>query len=118
MSRYNTFLLVFILSILALIVFLYFYLSAIFSIVIQAQDHAEPDPFEIVATLFNPAVMISGLVLALSSILYRVLGIVHVARSKTVSDGEKAIWIIGFVLVGFITGIVFLVMAKGRKFVD
>ena len=58
------------------------------------------------------------LVLGLSSLAYRILGIVYVAKSKTVSDGEKALWIVGFIIMGFITGIVFLVMAKGRKFVE
>lgn len=118
MNRYNTFLMVFTFSIIALVVFLYFYLSAIFSIVVQAHEHMQPDPFEVLGTLFSPAILISGLALVLSSIGYRVLGIVYVAKNKTVSDGEKACWIIGFILVGFITGIVFLVMAKSRKFVD
>ena len=35
-----------------------------------------------------------------------------------VKDGEKALWIIGFILMGFITAIVFLIMAKGKKFVE
>ena len=118
MSRYNTFLLVFILSVVAFIVFMVTYLNAIFGLAFHIDDHSGPDPFELLANIFSPEVLISGLVLGLSSLAYRILGIVYVAKNKTVSDGEKAIWIVGFVIMGFITGIVFLVMAKGRKFVD
>lgn len=77
-----------------------------------------PNPIGIFSTIFSPQVVISGLVLALSSLAYRIQGIVYVARNKTVSDGEKALWIVGFILMGFVTAIVFLIMAKGRKFVD
>jgi hypothetical protein len=120
MSKYNTFLTVFIISVIALIVFLVFYLQAIFNVVGVAQqfNNEEPSPFLIMNTIFSPPVIISALILGLSSLAYRILGIVHVARNKTVKDGEKALWIIGFILMGFVTAIVFLVMAKGRKFVE
>jgi hypothetical protein len=78
----------------------------------------EPSPFLIFNTIFNPAVLISALILGMLSLAYRILGIVHVVKNKTVKDGEKALWIVGFIIMGFVTAIVFLVMAKGRKFVD
>lgn len=118
MSRYNTFLFLFILSVVAAVVFMVTYLNAIFGFVFHIDDHSGADPFELLANIFSPAVLIPGLVLGLSSLAYRILGIVYVAKSKTVSDGEKALWIVGFIIMGFITGIVFLVMAKGRKFVE
>jgi len=120
MTKYNTFLTVFIVSIIALIFFLVFYIQGIFELVYTIDDLKgdEPSPFLILNTLFNPAVLISAIILGISSLVYRVLGIVYVARNKTVNDGEKALWIIGFIIMGFITGIVFLIMAKGRKFVD
>jgi heme/copper-type cytochrome/quinol oxidase subunit 4 len=120
MSKYNIFLTVFIISAVALIVFLVVYIQAIFGLVYTLEDLKgdEPGPFLILNTLFSPAVIISGMVLGLSSLIYRILGIVHVAKSKTVKDGEKALWIIGFIIMGFVTAIVFLVMAKGRKFVE
>lgn len=120
MNKYNTFLAVFIISAVALIVFLVFYIQAILGLVFTLEElHGdEPSPFLILNTIFNPTVIISGIILGVSSLLYRVLGIVHVARSKTVSDGEKALWIVGFIIMGFVTAIVFLIMAKGRKFVD
>lgn len=117
MSKYNTFLFVFIISIIAFIVFMAFYLNAVFSFAFHGNEYRR-DGFEIFATIFNPTVIFSGIVLAASSLAYRIIGIVYVAKSKTVNDGEKALWIIGFIMMGFITAIVFLVMAKGRKFVE
>lgn len=118
MNKYNTFLAVFIFSLLAFIFFMIFYLDAIFGFAFQIHEHTKPDPFEMLFTIFSPAVIISGIVLGISSLVYRIIGIVYVARNKTVSDGEKALWIIGFILMGFVTAIVFLIMAKGRKFVE
>jgi hypothetical protein len=118
MNKYNTFLAVFIISAIAFIFFFIFYLNAIFGIVFHLHEHTEPDPFEIFSTIFSPAVIISAIVLGVTSLVYRILGIVYVAKNKIVSDGEKALWIIGFILMGFVTAIVFLVMAKGRKFVE
>ena len=96
MNKYNTFLTVFIISVIAMIVFLVFYLQAIFGVIRTVDEFRGEEP----------------------SLTYRILGIVHVAKNKTVKDGEKALWIIGFIIMGFITAIVFLVMAKGRKFVE
>jgi len=118
MSKYNTFLTVFIISIIALIFFLVSYLSAIFSLISHANELDHTDPFEVLSTILSPSVLISGLIMAVTNLVYRILGIVHVARNKTVTDGEKALWIIGFIIMGFVTAIVFLIMAKGRKFVE
>jgi len=51
-----------------------------------------------------------------TSLTSRIMGIVAVAKSKTVADGEKALWIVGFALMSFITSIIFLIMAKGKGF--
>jgi len=120
MTKYNTFLTVFIISVVAFIVFMAFYVQAIFGLIKTMDEfkNEDPNPFIIFNTIFSPQVIISAIVLGFSSLTYRILGIVHVARNKTVRDGEKALWIIGFILMGFVTAIVFLVMAKGRKFVE
>ncbi len=120
MTKYNTFLAVFIISIIALIAFLIFYFQAIFGVAFSFQEKQPygPDPINILAGIFTPEVIISGAIMTLSSLLYRIIGIVYVARNKTVSDGEKALWIIGFIIMGFITGIVFLILAKGKKFTE
>lgn len=120
MNKYNTFLTLFIISIVALIVFLVFYIQAIFGLILTFDELAgnKPSPFLVITTLFNPGVIISGIILAITSLAYRIVGIVHVARNKTVSDGEKVLWVIGFFFMGFITAIVFLIMAKGKKLVE
>ena len=120
MTRYNTFLALFIISIVAMAFFLTFYIKAILGLVatVDELNGQKPNVMLILNILFNPQVIVTGIILALSSLAYRVLGIVYVAKNKTVSDGEKALWIIGFILVGFITGIVFLAIAKGKKFVE
>jgi len=120
MTKYNTFLAIYLISVIAMIVFLIFYMQAIFGVIRTVDEFRgdEPSPFLIFNTIFSPQVIISGIILGFSSLAYRILGIVHVARNKTVRDGEKALWIIGFIIMGFVTAIVFLVMAKGRKFVE
>ncbi len=118
MTKYNTFLTFFILSVFSLIFFLIFYLQGIFTFAMNAHEYTDPNPFNIFSTIFNPTVIISGVIMVITSLIYRVLGIVYVANNKTASDGEKALWIIGFIIMGFVTAIVFLIMAKGRKFVD
>ncbi len=118
MNRYNVFLSLFILAIISFIVFFYFYLNAILTIIAQSHEHISQDPFEVFSNFFNPGILIAGLVLAFSSLAYRILGIVYVAKNKTASDGEKALWIIGFILFGFVTAIVFLILARSRHFLD
>ncbi|MEO7266263.1 MAG: hypothetical protein ABIW38_15205 [Ferruginibacter sp.] len=117
MSKYNSFLALFVISIVAFIFFMASYLQIIFAFVMHSNEYSNHQPIELLATIFTPRVIISVTILGISSLIYRILGIVYVARSSTVSDGEKAIWIIGFVLMGFISGIVFLILAKGKKFV-
>ena len=120
MSKYNVFLAVFIIMILSMIVFFVFYIQAIFGFALNLEEleSHNPNPFHFLSAIFSPEIIISGIILTISSLLYRILGIVHVARSQSITDGEKALWIIGFFIMGFITAIVFLIMAKGRKFVD
>lgn len=109
MAKYNTFLFVFIISIIAIIVFLIFYMQAIFGFAMNLNnmEQVHHNPFEFFGRIFTPMVIISGMLMAISSLVYRILGIVHIARNKTVNDGEKALWIVGFIIMGFVTAIVF-----------
>ena len=119
MSKYTTFLSLFIVSVIAVTFFMFFYMQGIFGIIshVDELENAAPNPLQIFSTIFSPALIISLLILIVSGLAYRIMGIVFVAKNKTVTDGEKALWIVGFVLMGFVTGIVFLIMAKGRKYV-
>ena len=120
MSKYNTFLTLFIVSIVAGILFFIFYFQAIMGFAFHSREFAQnrTDPFEVFASIFSPQVILSFVVMALTSLACRIYGIVLVAKNKTVSDGEKALWIVGFVLLSFITAIVFLIMAKGKRFTE
>lgn len=118
MSKYNSFLLLFLISIVAMIAFFIVYIQIIFAVAYDGQDffRHNSDPGEFLALIFSPQVVITFIIMALSNLAYRIQGIVLVARNKLVSDGEKALWIIGFILMGFITAIVFLILAKNKQF--
>ncbi len=115
--KYNTFLWMFILSIIAGIVFLIFYIQAIVSIAQIGIHERQPDPFAVLGHIFSPAVLLSLVAAFITGLVYRIMGIVWIAKNKTASGGEKALWIIGFVILGFVTGIVFLALAKSRKLI-
>lgn len=119
MTKYTTFLALFIISVVAGIVLMGIYLTNIFNLMGHTEPvdtNGSPGPF--FSAIFNSPFIIAGLLTIFSSLAYRITGIVCVVRNKTIYDGEKALWIIGFVLMGFVTAIVFLVMARGRKFVE
>ncbi len=116
MIKYNTFLILFITSVIVSLVFVVFYIHSISSVMLHEQEYTDQHPFEVMRYLFSVPVIISLIVLVTSNLAYRITGIVAVAKSNTVSDGEKALWIIGFVLLSFITSIVFLILAKGKGF--
>jgi len=75
-------------------------------------------PEQFLRTIFTPEVIISALIMIVSALASKILGIVYVAKNKTIESGEKALWIIGFIILGFITTIVFLVLAKSKHMVD
>lgn len=116
--KFNTFIWVFILSILSAVVFMVFYLKAIFSFVHTADmyEHST-DPFAFFANIFTPEVIISFIVMVIASLAYRIMAIVWIAKNNVITGGEKALWIVGFIILGFVTAIVFLVLAKSRKLI-
>jgi len=118
MNKYNSFLTLFILSVVASFAFMIIYFKGIFAFVFHAQEHTITNPFEIFSTLFSPALILSLIITVITGLACRILGIVYVARNKTVADGEKALWIIGFIFMSFVTSIVFLIMGKNRKYME
>ena len=118
MNKYNTFLTLFIVTVIAFICFMLFYLSAIFSFIGDAFMQPNANPSQMFSTIFSTQLIIALVIMLIASLANRIFGIVMIAKTRTISDGEKALWIIGFVLMSFVTSIVFLVMAKGKKFVD
>jgi hypothetical protein len=118
MGKYNTFLTLFIVATIAFLFFMGFYIGGFFLAAAQAFDKPNPDPFEMFRLIFSVKVIVAFIIAATASLINRIFGIVIVAKNKTISDGEKALWIIGFVLLSFVTSIVFLIMAKGKKLVE
>lgn len=116
--KYKTFLWTFILSVIAGMVFFVFYIRAIFSLTRSAYSGYDPDPFTVLGNIFTPEVIISFVILALASLAYRIMAIVWIAKNKIINSSEKALWIVGFILLGFVTAIVFLILAKSRKLVE
>ena len=116
--KYKTFLWTFILSVIAGMVFFVFYIRAIFSLTRSAYSGYDPDPFAVLGNIFTPEVIISFVILALASLAYRIMAIVWIAKNKIINSSEKALWIVGFILLGFVTAIVFLILAKSRKLVE
>lgn len=68
--------------------------------------------------IFTPSVIISFVVMAITTLAYKIMGIVIIANNKIIDGGEKALWIVGFIILGFVTSIVFLFLAKSRKLVE
>jgi len=117
MSRYNTFLTVFITACITIAVFVLFYLQSFFAMAINTEHgivHESHDFFY----FFNQQIIISGIVTVIANLAYRILGIVYISKIKSLTDVEKVVWALGFIFFGFVVAIVFLLIAKNRKFLD
>lgn len=116
--KYNIFLWIFILSIVSAVILMVFYFKAIFSFVHHAEMYeGNPNPFAFLANIFTPEVIISLVLTIATGLAYRIMAIVWIAKNKVISGGEKALWIVGYILLGFVTAIVFLILAKSRKLI-
>jgi hypothetical protein len=119
--KYNVFLNLFLAATLAGIVTVIFYVYGFFNIINTARQISNSDitnPFEPLASIFTPQLIVAFCVAAITGLAYRIYAIVSLAKNKTVSDGEKALWVVGFVMMGFVTGIVYLVLARSKNFVE
>jgi predicted permease len=114
MNQYRLFVAAFIISIIAMIVFFATYFNGLMNMMREAIHHEDIDPFYFFEMIFSPLMLTALAILIISGLLYKVLGIIFVARSSKLPGGEQAIWIIGFVLFGFITAIVFMAIGKSR----
>ncbi len=122
-THYRLLVISFILSLLAGILFIIFYASAIIALM-GSIDYASngdvvnpPDPEKILRLFFNPALIISGAITGIASITNRIIGIILVAGNKTMKEGERALWILGFILMNLVTNILFLALRKSRNLV-
>lgn len=123
-TYYRLLVISFILSLLAGIVFFIFYGSVIISLIgnvqdfsNQIQENAPPDPEAILRLFFNPALIISGAIAGIASVTNRIIGIILIAGNKTMQEGERVLWILGFILMNIVTNIVFLALKNTRNLV-
>lgn len=114
MSLYRLFIISFIVCIIATVVFFGSYFSSMLQI-IRVSRVQEVQPEAILSAFFSPVWLAALVFMSITALLYRVLGIVFAVRNPNLEGGEKAMWVIGFVLFGFITAIIFMVMASSRN---
>lgn len=118
MQKLNSFITVFIIAIVATGVFLVFYFKAFFALSFHDElyNSGEFDPFFDV--ILNPQLIISGIVMGIANIAYRALAIYYVSKTPSINQGEKIMWILGFVCFGFVTAIVFILIARNRRLLE
>lgn len=115
MQTYCIFIVAFVLSILGMVVFFGIYLSAMMHFMQYVSAHHEPDPTVIFKTVFSAPLIISFACSAIAGLVYRILGIVYIANNPELQGGEQALWVIGFLLMGFVAAIVFMALCKSRR---
>lgn len=117
---YKIFKLAFFISLLGLAAFFVSYFMNIMDLVRNAeqlQEYNNSDPGYILKTLFSPTMLTSLIITTIAQLTYIILGIVFVVRNKNIQDTERVLWILGFLLVGFVTAIVFMILNKSRRLV-
>ena len=117
MTKFNTFLAVFIIACITIVIFVVFYLQSFFAMAVNSHDLIVNDTTDFFY-FFNSQIIISGVVMLIANLAYRILGIVYITKIPALTDAEKVIWSLGFVFFGFVVAIVFLLIAKNRKFLD
>ena len=122
-THYRLLLISFILSLLAGISVIIFYSSGIIALIsgIEYMPNGTvtnpPDPEKVLRAFFNPGLIISGAIAFIASITNRIAGIIIIARNKTMKEGERVLWILGFILINVVTNIVFLALKNTRNLV-
>lgn len=116
---YHLLIVTFILSNIAGILLVVFYFQAIADLFGGLDAMAigapqEPDPSDVFRFFFGPKIVLSFLVLTVSSLANTIIGIVLIARNRTVSPDAKVLWILGFILLGFVTNIVFFALRRSN----
>lgn len=117
-SLYRTFILCFIISILAFAVFMTQYIQFFRHLIMHDMNMSDQQPEHVFSLLFSPTLIFSAIIMGLTSLTYKIIGIVFVAQKKELPGGEQALWIIGFIFIGFITAIVFMALGKSKQWIN
>ncbi|KAA5537263.1 hypothetical protein F0919_06215 [Taibaiella lutea] len=117
MNLYRVFILCFFLSIIAFLVFMTQYIQVLSGIFTHTLSSGQQNPEQIFRLLFNPILIISGVIMGAAGLAFKIIGIVFVAQKKELPGGEQTLWILGFIFIGFVTAIVFMALAKTKQWV-
>ena len=113
MNQYKIFLAAFFVSTAAAAVFLYVHITAMLRLANEMPSQS--NTAEVFSLIFSPLWLASFTVLLVASLLYRIIGIVIIANNPNVGSSDRVLWIIGFLFMGFITAIIFMVLKDKKK---
>lgn len=116
MQLYKIFVIAFIAALIAAVVLGVSYFMSMMNLMAHANElDNEKNPAVVFGMLFTPLTIISTVLVILATFTYKILGIIFVARNPNVDSTEKIIWILGFIIFGFITAIIFMALQKSRN---
>ena len=115
MKFYKSFVIAFAVSIVAIILFFVAHFQMMFTLMNTAETMNAQTPAEVFGLIFTPLWIASFVFLIISTITYQVLGIVMIIKNPNVEGTDRILWILGFILAGFITAIVFMILLKSKN---
>lgn len=119
-TLFNALVITFIFSIIAGGYLIYAYFKFVGGLVGEAVDdpNFDPNPSFIFDNLFSSGNITSLIVLSISSLANKIIGIIIVLKNKIIGSTEKVLWVMGFILFSFITNIVFMALKDSNKLLD
>ena len=115
MKLYKPFIIAFIVSAIAMVVFFIAHFQMFFSLINEVQTNEPENPAEIFSMMLSPMWIGSLILLILSSVTYQVLGIIMIAKNPNIDSTDRVLWILGFVFMAFITAIIFMALQKSKN---
>lgn len=125
MQLYKFFVITFITCVVLAAIATFFYLFHLPDFIMQitalenTQSDNPADVFRVIfGTIFSPFFIVAILISALCQLAYKIIGIVLISNNKSMGSGEKLLWILGFIFLGFITAIVFMALKNSRNLLE
>ena len=77
-----------------------------------------PSPEEILNLFTSPILLISFVIALLASLANKIIGIIITVSNTSMRSNHRVFWILGFILFGFITNIVFFALKNSNNLLD
>lgn len=77
-----------------------------------------PSPEEIINIFFSPILLISAMLALLAGLANTIIGIIITVSNTSMRSQNRVFWILGFILFGFITNIVFFALKNSNNLLD